>query len=312
MLENLNIKISKVKEDLRRKKKLESMLEKCKEELYEQEIKMEDLNRILKKEEKDVKKLESLSITGLFYSVLGTKEEKLDKEKEEYIAARLKYEECHSVIKDLKQEINNYKKELERYSSIDSDYSILMKEKENLMISNNDHNSLKLTQIADKISDLESDIKEIKEAIMAGNNAKTALEDVIDTLEDAKSWGMWDALGGGFLATVAKHSKIDKAKEQTHYAQKMISVFNRELSDVDLSTNINIEVGSFATFADYFFDGIMVDWFVQGKIRDSLLKVEDTYDSINSLLDRLQGRLRDSSKKLDLVKEEMRILIEGA
>lgn len=311
MLENLNIKISKIKEDLRRKKKLDNMLEKCKEELGKQENKIKYLNRILKKEEKDVKKLESVSVAGLFYSILGTKDEKLDKEKEEYIAARLKYEECYSTIKNLKQEISNYEKELKKYSGIDLDYSILMKEKENLILSSNDNNSLKLIEISDKISDLKSDIKEINEAIIAGNNAQIALEDVMKSLEDAKSWGMWDAMGGGFLATAAKHSKIDKAKEQAYYAQKMLSAFNRELSDVDLSINISIEIGSFTTFADYFFDGIMVDWFVQGKIRESLSKVKDTYSSINSLLNTLQIRLADSSDKLDSAKKEMRTMIEG-
>jgi len=312
LLNDLNVKISKVKEDLRRKKKLDNMLEKCKEKLHKQESKLKDLKRILEKEEKDVKKLESLSVSNLFFSILGSKDEKLDKEKEEYISARLKYDECYSNIDDLKAEINNYNNELKKYLNADSDYSILMREKENLIISSNDKNSSKLMEISNKISDLKSDIKEIKEAITAGNNAQAALEDVIESLEDAKSWGVWDVLGGGFLATAAKHSKIDKAKEQAYYAQRILSVFNRELSDVELSTNISLEISSLTTFADYFLNGILVDWFVQGKINDSLSKVKNTYSSINNLLDTLEKNLKYSNDKLDSEKEEMRMLIEDA
>ena len=51
-------------------------------------------------------KLEGLSLTGLFYSVLGTKRERLDKEREEYLAAKLKYDESQEAAKDLQAEAN--------------------------------------------------------------------------------------------------------------------------------------------------------------------------------------------------------------
>lgn len=154
-----------------------------------------------------------------------------------------------------------------------------------------------------KIHDLELNIKEIKEAIAAGNSAQIALEKVIKSLESAKGWGIWDMFGGGFLVTAAKHSKLDKAKEQAQHAQRMLSVFNRELSDINLPTDINIEIGSFVTFADYFLDGLMADWFVQGKIRDSLDKANDTYDRVNKILNTLQSRLMELNKELDVLKK---------
>lgn len=312
MLDNLNTKISKVKEDLRRKQKLEGLLEKSKQELRSQEMKQNELYVILQKEEKDVKKLESLSLTGLFYSILGSKEEQMDKERQEYLAAKLKYDECCNTIKDLTEEISGYQKELKKYSDIDIEYQSLMKEKEELILSSHDDRAHRFLEMTERISNLQADAKEVKEAIRAGDNAMAALEQVIDSLESASGWGTWDLLGGGFIATAAKHSNIDKAKQYAHHAQRMLSVFNRELSDVNLSTDIHIEIGSFATFADYFFDGLISDWIVQSRIHDSIDDVKKSYYKVDRILKQLRLGLTDINKELEATKEEMRLFIEGA
>lgn len=309
-MEELNSRIIELKKDLKRKKKLKLMLNESKKELEIHKTKKTELNRILNEEEKDVEKLESFSATGLFYSILGSKEERLDKEKKEYLAAKLKYDECCNSIKYIELEIIKYKEKLKEYIGLDEEYANLIKEKQELILSKNDEKSQRLMTKLDKENDLEWDIKEVQEAIVAGNNLQIALRQLIQFLKSAQSWGTWDILGGGFLATAAKHSKIDKAKEQVYNVQRLIRELKKELLDVDVSMNIDINIGSFETFADYFFDGLIADWMVQSKINDSLTRVYNIDSDISSLLKTLTKESNDLENELFNIREEIKKLIE--
>ncbi|MCF6466034.1 hypothetical protein [Clostridium sp. Cult2] len=310
MFEVFNDRIFELRETLRRKEKVEFMLNQSKEELKIQKNKKNNLNRILQKEEKDVRQLESLSITGLFYSILGSKEEQLDKERQEYLAAKLKYDECCNSIKDIEEEIRIYKDESNKYTGIEEEYRSLLNKKRDFILSRNDVNSQRLKTNVDKAIELELDIKEIKEAINAGDNVKSALGEVIKSLRSAENWGMWDILGGGFIATAAKHSKIDDAKEQVYNVQRLLRIFKKELSDVDTSTDIDINIGSFETFADYFFDGLITDWIVQNKINDSLDRARSMDRDISRVLNTLTRNLDHLEMELEKTQVEIKRLIE--
>ena len=74
-------------------------------------------------------------------------------------------------------------------------------------------------------------------------------------------------LGGGLLTTMAKHGHLDDAQAGIGWAQQCLSRFRTELADVRDMELPQVQVGEFATFADYFFDGIFVDWYIQSRIR---------------------------------------------
>lgn len=310
MFEVFNDRILELREKLRRKEKVELMLSQSKEELKIQKNKRNDLNRILQKEGKDVRQLESLNITGLFYFILGSKEEQLDKERQEYLAAKLKYDECCNSIKDIEEEIRIYEDELRKYIGIEEEYRSLLSGKQDLILIRNDENSQRLKTNIDIVIDLELDIKEINEAINAGDNVQSALGEVIRSLRSAGNWGIWDMLGGGFIATAAKHSKIDDAKEQIYNVQRLLRIFKKELSDVDTSTDLDINIGSFETFADYFFDGLIADWIVQNKINDSLDRSCSMDRNISRVLNILTRDLDHLKMELEKTQVEIKRLIE--
>lgn len=312
MFLDLNKKLVEVKEKLRRKQKVKLMLERSKEEFKMLKSKNEEFGGILHKEKRDVEKLEALSLTGLFYSILRSKEEQLDKERQEYLAAKLKYDESCNSIKYIEEEISSYEEELRKYSGLDEEYKNLLKEKQYLILNKSDENSRKLADKLDRVTDLELNAKEIKEAINAGNIAMKAFKQLKDTLESARGWGQWDMFGGGFLATAAKHSRIDDAKRQVNEVQRLIRIFNKELLDVNISTDIKINIGSFDTFADYFFDGLISDWIVQSKINDSLNNVYNVSRNLNKTLSTLTKDLHDLNLKLEGLQKEIHNLIENA
>lgn len=136
---------------------------------------------------------------------------------------------------------------------------------------------------------MNNDMKEINEAIVAGERALNSLYHAQDKLNSAKGWGLLDLLGGGFITGMIKHSRIDDASRCMEEAKYYLKAFQKELSDIDLSMDLRMEVGSFLSFADFFFDGLVADYLVQSKIEDAREQVADAIDMISNVLCKLRA-----------------------
>lgn len=80
MIDNLEQRIATSKARLRTKQKLQSMLQQTELKLRKEQTTCDALGVRMAAELADVEKLTGLSLTGLFYSVLGTKDERLEKD----------------------------------------------------------------------------------------------------------------------------------------------------------------------------------------------------------------------------------------
>lgn len=131
--------------------------------------------------------------------------------------------------------------------------------------------------------------KEKREAIAAGRRALDSLRAAQENLDSAKNWGLWDMFGGGFITTMIKHSKMDTAKQNMERAKYDLQNFSRELRDVSASCNLEIETGDFLSFADWFFDGFIVDWMVQDRINKARSQVAEAIWQVENILRQLQN-----------------------
>lgn len=129
--------------------------------------------------------------------------------------------------------------------------------------------------------------KEKREAVDAGNRALRSLRDAQDNLNSAKNWGLWDMFGGGFISTMAKHSKMERAKQNMEQARYDLRNFSRELNDVNIACHLDIETGDFLSFADWFFDGFVVDWMVQDRINQASRQVAEAIRRVEEILRQL-------------------------
>ena len=132
--------------------------------------------------------------------------------------------------------------------------------------------------------------KEINEAIAAGERALSSLRIAQRELNGARNWGMFDMLGGGFLSGMIKHSKISDASRRMERAKQDLLVFQSELRDVNIPLNMRMEVGSFLSFADFFFDGFVADYLVQSKIAEARRQVTDAIVMVENILYNLKGQ----------------------
>lgn len=129
--------------------------------------------------------------------------------------------------------------------------------------------------------------REMIEAINAGESALEKLKLAQEKLNSASNWGILDILGGGFISTMMKRSKMEEANRIMEEARVSLWKFQEELDDVQLPMELKVEVGSFLSFADYFFDGVVADFMVQSKISDAKLQVSDTINRVQHILNKL-------------------------
>ena len=125
---------------------------------------------------------------------------------------------------------------------------------------------------------------EIDEAITAGRRAIHALNRAESALSGARSFGIWDMFGGGFIASMIKRSKMDDASAYMEAAKHDLEIFQRELQDVSVPLDLKMEIGGFLTFADFFFDGFVADYLVQSKISDTRRQLADAVRRVENIL----------------------------
>lgn len=284
------------KEKTEEKKQLQSRLKKAQKEIQELNKRFDQLTKELQKEFKDVQQLEDGGITSLFYSILGNKVEKLDKERQEYLGAKLKYENCKNELEQLKSEIEQIEKQITELGNPEKEYLNKLDKKSLKLREAGDNNFLQYEKLLETHFNQK---KEINEAIEAGEMALQGLRTAIKSLKSALGWGVYDMVGGGFLATAVKHSNIDSARETIQNVQVWLNRFKRELSDVRIDTgeNLSVQLDSFTTFADFFFDNLIFDWVVQSKINRSLEGCETIYKQVLDIVTQLRINDVDVTQK---------------
>ncbi|MCA0969645.1 hypothetical protein LCM20_03435 [Halobacillus litoralis] len=270
-------------------------------ELNELERKESHLNRKLSEEKEDVEALEKMSLANLFYTISGRKDEKVEQEKQEVIEAQLKWKEAKQSVQELSEDIQHIKERIHTLGNPGEEYEALWAERKQYLIQKGEEKGKEILKLADQQSYLEAELEEVEEAIAAGDSALYALREAEEALGSASNWGTLDMLGGGIISTAVKHSRIDDANDAVHRSQRHLRKFAAELEDIGQHVSSSVQVSGALTVADYFFDGLIVDWFVQNKIHDSQSEVESsrrkTQDALHKLND-LASQFKDERERV--------------
>lgn len=133
--------------------------------------------------------------------------------------------------------------------------------------------------------------REINEAVQAGKRALKSLRAAEEKLSSARNWGIFDMLGGGLITDIIKHSKINDASSYLETAKTDLRRFQKELSDIPDYEELRVDIGSFLSFADFFFDGLLVDYMVQSGINGTRNKVETAIRKVEGLLAELRCQI---------------------
>ncbi len=308
----INHRILECVEKMSEANRCEKLITSTREDCERLENKWQELKQVLKKEEHDVEKLSNITFTNFLHTLLNNKEEKLDKERREVLTAKLK---CDGVLSQLQQCRRSLEKLTVTYDKLKyakEDYHQLLNEKRDFILSHMPERWNDIEKYMDEDRRISMQLKELNEAIDAGDRTMNFIEQALNALQSAANWGTWDMLGGGVLSTMAKRSKMSEAQNHITNMQNWISSFARELKDVNTSIESDLELDSFLGFADYFFDGFFVDWAVQSKIHQAQDKVRKTQHDVNTILRSLNSEADTLNNRKKELHKEITMTIENA
>ena len=89
------------------------------------------------------------------------------------------------------------------------------------------------------------------------------------------------------------YEELDNAQKQVEQLQVELRRFKTELSDVEITADLQVSVDSFLKFADFFFDGLFADWAVLDHINQAQSRVENTKGQIKRVLALLKKMRED-------------------
>ncbi len=289
--------LKKLLDQCARKRKLESSIKELTAQRDQYAAQAGELEKRFQEEQEDVDRLESRSLAAFFYNVIGKKGEKLDKERQEAYAARVKYDAASRELAGAEEDLRRCQRELNEVWDSESRYQALWKEKIQAVKQAGGPVGEKILNLEERISYLEGQQKELNEAISAGQKALSVADQVLSSLDSAEGWGTWDLVGGGMLSDLAKHSHLDTAQSSVEHLQSQLRIFKTELADVTVDEDFQVSVDGFLRFADYFFDGIFTDWMVLDRIHQSQDRVQDTRNQIDQVLRCLEERLNQVERE---------------
>lgn len=294
-----------------RRKQLDAQIEELHRQRGERQAKVDETAQSFRKEQDDVDKLEKGGVHAFLLTLIGHKEERLDKERREALAAKLQYDQARSDLEYLENKLNGLIRERDGLREAPEQLEALWTEKAELVKAMGGQTGARLVELDRQLAGVTHQQKELEEALSAGENAKRLLGQVQDDLDSARSWGTWDMLGGGLIATMVKHDRLDSAQSSIRAAQRALSDFRTELADVSQLQVPNIQIGEFATFADYFFDGIFSDWYVQSSIKTAQEGVSEVHMKLTAALRDLEAASQDLNDQQASLKREREELLDS-
>ena len=281
------IKIHELEKVKKHDSKLSEDLKRANQELSANEKRLD-------KDLKDIERLEKLSIKGLFYKVLGSKEEQIEKERQEYLQTALKHKELKKKIELLEYEKSLIDKKIGSISTFKKKLTNLKKKRQDELMWSGSEAGKKLKKILNSQDQLVVHTREFQEALTEGQACTKDLNAVLAYLKKAKNWGNWDMMSKGRTADYYKRDAMDRARDISYHAQRSLDRFERELQDIGRGNlDFDIRLESNKGFMDFFFDNLISDWIVQQKINNSLKKVSLVKKQVSKICKSLSQHIKE-------------------
>lgn len=310
MLNEINIKLKKLKNDVSLKSTLNCDIEMLDNNLNKEEKELRYLERQLNKEKKQMDDLNKLSISNIFTSIFKNKKSKKENQEKEYLDAKVKYEKQLLIVNSLREKIKIKRNELDKIENCEEEYDKLMDEKINVLKLQGDYfTKEKIRLLDEKLNEYLKINEDIRKTHKIGKNLLEEVKLAKHYLEWSKKWGKVDMVAKDSMSSIAKQNKIRKVKLKFENIEKLINQFNKELEDIKIN---NLEFSNITFAMDIFFDNIFTDISVQRQINDSIEDIERLEDKVQNILYKLQIKNEEVIKKINNVKNDYISFVEEA
>ena len=142
-----------------------------------------------------------------------------------------------------------------------------------------------LIDLEERIEGYVKQLREIDEAVEAGEKALATAGELIDGLNSSDSLGVFKFEGE--RSAEEWIAIFDEAQGWIEKLQILLRDFKTELADVTINSDIRRQSDDYLKFADTFLDLLFSDWAIQKQRVETRYYVEDLRDSIQAMLAQL-------------------------
>jgi hypothetical protein len=263
-------------------------------------------------EEKDVERLEHVSLTRVLAALHGSREDALAREKAEAQAARYRVAQAQQRLDATQAELGSLEDRQARLAGAPQAYADALAAKEQYLTHSADPRGARLLVLAEQRGRLTAELDELHHASYDAGEAVQALAEVQDRLGTAANWSTFDTyLDHGMIANAVKHDRIDQAAQAARTADERLAGLRTDLAGLGGSepTAPRLEISAGFKFADIFFNNIFTDLAVGQQIRDAQDNVDQSVQQVDALRDRLKDQIDSVTKRLAAMDAERQQLL---
>jgi hypothetical protein len=263
-------------------------------------------------EEKDVDRLEHLSLTRLLAALHGSREDALAREKAEAEAARYRVAQAQQRLDAARAELGSLEERQAQLAGAPQAYADALAAKEQYLTQSADPRGARLLALAADRGRLTAELGELNRASSDAGAAVQALAEVQDRLGTAANWSTFDTyLDHGIVANAIKHDRIDQAAQAARAADQRLAALRSDLAELGgfEPTAPRLEVSAGFKFADIFLNNIFTDLAVGQQIRDAQGNVGQSVQQVRALLDQLGNQVATVTAGLDAMNAERQQLL---
>jgi hypothetical protein len=240
----------------------------------------------------------------------GSRDDKLARAKAEEQKAAFQASELARQIQAIQAELQAAEDRARALSGAPARYERALADKEQLLERSADPRAHDLLNLADERGRLTGELAEIADAERTAQDARAALADVQNVLGSASGWNTFDEFGGGMIASMEKHSKLDQAARLAAQADRQLATLRTELTRVGQLAP-QLEVGSGTRFVDICFNSIFTDMAFSSHIRQALQNTDEAVHTVSRVQQQLQHQRGNAENRLEQITERRRQLLTG-
>ena len=305
-------KLREIQDELYRLPALETRMSQLNTRIADAQRELSSLQLKYEEEALDVDNLEKETLSVMLMRLIGRYEDKLDKETEEMLQAKLEYDKAAERIRELtkdREELSLRIADLRRDKNLYE--KVLEKREEELRKVTTGEKAEEFNALEKEEAEAYVQITEIEEAISAATRASQTVNRIMEYLNKADNWATYDVwFKGGIITHLNKYGNIDNAEAEFNRLHSQIRDLKRELKDVKMDSSVNYTgVDSTTRAIDFWFDNIFTDLNVRDRVRSDIDQARKLSGGIQRVISTLQDKKAATNRKIESIEHQKKELL---
>ncbi len=265
------------------------------------------LDWVAHKEYLDIEVLEKISISGLFQRILGTLDQQLEIERQEYLEAVLALKDAKASIVLLEFEMDVLRRKVQGKAELEASLNQLLHSLEIAYQSHSGEKANEIRAINRQIQDLVNFKREVYEAGIAAARCKKQIEQILKHLNAIGNMNFW--LDASYETALALQTR--GIQETLPKVKMNLTVLERELADVmHLLGNRQLpEIRQSQYLSNTFFQNLITDWLNKYQVHHAINQMEALMARVNRIALALERETQTSTEQMALLEKEKEALL---